>query len=222
LKNILKIFREDLQRFIELDKQEKLGQMGGEIILSITNGDDYIKVYNILNENGAKYYGNGTKWCTSADKNNMFDHYKRFGNIYMIQIKKADFDPKKTKYQLHVEVEQLSNSEDIKVSFKDIYDLAESIDKTKEFINWIYKLFYNENTKTLTYGFFDIHPIKIPENILNEVEHLIFNDNFNQPLGNLLDKLINLKEIVFGREFNQPLGDSLDKLTKLEIVKFTR
>ena len=45
-------------------------------------------------------------------------------------------------------------------------------------------------------------------------------NNFNYPLEDSLDNLINLKNLSFGTNFNQPLGDSLKNLVKLESITF--
>jgi hypothetical protein len=49
---------------------------------------------------------------------------------------------------------------------------------------------------------------------------LIFDKNFNKPLGNSLYKLTNLKTLTFGNNFNTELGTSLNNLTKLETLTF--
>jgi hypothetical protein len=58
------------------------------------------KVYNILTEAAAKLYGKNTKWCTAAEKNNMFEHYKGQGNLYIIITQDG------RKFQLHMEQPQ--------------------------------------------------------------------------------------------------------------------
>ena len=40
--------------------------------------------------------------------------------------------------------------------------------------------------------------------ILNIID-IIFGHEFNQPLSNSLDNLINLQKLTFGNRFNQPL-----------------
>jgi hypothetical protein len=57
-------------------------------------------------------------------------------------------------------------------------------------------------------------------NTLVNLETLSFGDEFNQPLGDSLDNLRNLKTLYFGRDFNQPLGNSLIHLTQLETLGF--
>jgi hypothetical protein len=76
------------------------------------------------------------------------------------------------------------------------------------------------------------------------INSITFSDEFNEDLGNSLDKLINLEELLFKNDsydfpfnnlfnnlkklkklylpsmFNQPLGNSLDALTNLETLEF--
>lgn len=52
------------------------------------------------------------------------------------------------------------------------------------------------------------------------IKKIKFDDKFNEPLGNSLDKLINLESLEFGEEFNQPLGNSLNSLINLKSLEF--
>ena len=45
---------------------------------------------------------------------------------------------------------------------------------------------------------------------------MTFGDDFNQPLANSLDKLINLRVLTFDFEFNQQITNSLEKLINLQ------
>ncbi len=45
---------------------------------------------------------------------------------------------------------------------------------------------------------------------------MTFGYNFNQPLTNSLNQLVQLKELTFGYYFNQPLANSLNNLTQLK------
>jgi hypothetical protein len=61
----------------------------------------------------AKYYGRGTKWCTAADKNNMYYKYAEHGDLYIIIPKKPAYAGEK--YQLQFETEQVMNEQDVAV-----------------------------------------------------------------------------------------------------------
>jgi hypothetical protein len=63
-------------------------------------------------------------------------------------------------------------------------------------------------------------PLANSLNTLVNLETLVFGDEFNQPLGTSLNTLVNLKTLNFGRDFNQPLDNSLINLTQLETLGF--
>lgn len=52
------------------------------------------------------YFGKGTKWCTSATNQNMFAHYNKRGQLYIIMTKDDG------KYQFQFETNSYMNSED--------------------------------------------------------------------------------------------------------------
>lgn len=86
----------------------------------------------------ACFYGAGTKWCTAADENNMFDHYNEGGKLYIIIAKQ---DGKDRKFQLHVEHDQFMNERDQAVSKADIKFLS-SFDEYTKFLNMMIKKHY--------------------------------------------------------------------------------
>ena len=50
-------------------------------------------------ETSACYYGQGTRWCTAARANNMYDRYASDGNLYIMLPKQPNYEGEK--YQLH-------------------------------------------------------------------------------------------------------------------------
>jgi len=54
--------------------------------------------------------GKGTKWCTAANKNNMFDHYHKQGPLYIWKDKSGE------KYQFHFESGQFMDDKDVPIS----------------------------------------------------------------------------------------------------------
>jgi hypothetical protein len=60
--------------------------------------------------NAAKILGRGTKWCTAAEKNNMFDHYSEKGPLYVWRDKSGD------KFQFHFKSSQFMDSRDNPIS----------------------------------------------------------------------------------------------------------
>lgn len=46
--------------------------------------DQELLVIELLDETAAKFWGQGTKWCTAAKNNNMFNYYAGIGPLYVI------------------------------------------------------------------------------------------------------------------------------------------
>jgi len=59
---------------------------------------------------GACYYGRGTKWCTAAKNNNMFDRYNKEGKMYIIIPTRPIYTGEK--YQFHFPSAQFMNEQD--------------------------------------------------------------------------------------------------------------
>jgi hypothetical protein len=72
--------------------------------------DANLRVIQPMDEAAAKYYGQGTKWCTAAKNNNMFERYAQMGPLYIILLT----TPERTgeKYQLHFESSQYMDEQD--------------------------------------------------------------------------------------------------------------
>lgn len=68
-------------------------------------------------EEAAKLYGKGTKWCTAADNNNMFEYYNENGPLYILISKKDG-----NKFQIHFSSNQYMDAED--EPFGDMNSLA--------------------------------------------------------------------------------------------------
>jgi len=198
-----------------------------EIILET----DKVFIYKPTTEDGARYYGRKTRWCTASDhEHNQFDYYNKEGNLYIIQSKSNNND----KYQLHIEKEQFMDSKDeaakifdIKIHFND--------DILNEWFTSIFKKFiiihYNGDSM---FRLSELHYLPNLESLILDIEirsslgnsldkltnlkNLVFGYNCNPPLGNSLDKLTNLQTLNFGRGYNQPLGNSLDNLINLNVL----
>ena len=75
-------------------------------------------------EFAAKWWGKGTRWCTAGDKANMYNHYAKQGDLFVIVLKDG------SKYQTHMETRQFVDSSDDSV---DVQDFIEQY-------NWIKKV----------------------------------------------------------------------------------
>jgi hypothetical protein len=117
-------YNNDVLKFIEFKDSEKEKKKEEQILLKKRGEKDVniildtskIIIYSPTSENGSKYYGRNTRWCTAAKENCMFDYYNESGPLYIIQSK----EDSKHKYQLHIEVKQVMDTKDEPVSIKDI------------------------------------------------------------------------------------------------------
>jgi len=62
------------------------------------------------------YYGQGTRWCTAAKNNNMFNDYINHGKLYIVIPKHPAH--KGEKYQIHFEENQCMNENDESVTIQ--------------------------------------------------------------------------------------------------------
>ena len=100
------------------EHKEETEETRNEGVLIFENNE--LKIVNPTTEKAACYYGKGTKWCTAADKKNMFDHYNEEGPLYIIIPKNPSYVGEK--YQLHFEQEQYMNELDKDVKLDSIFD----------------------------------------------------------------------------------------------------
>ena len=80
--------------------------------------DDQVRIVLPQDEAAACYYGQGTRWCTAAKNNNMFDTYAGRGSLYIIIPKHPKH--KGEKYQLHFEENQYMDENDNPVTIEAI------------------------------------------------------------------------------------------------------
>lgn len=104
----------------------------------IINTPDF-KVIVPKTKEAACLYGSGTKWCTAADENNMFDHYHAQGNLYVIIAGDK-------KFQLHYESGQFMNARDQELTKTEISYLSK-YPQYKEFLNGLIDRHYGEYLK---------------------------------------------------------------------------
>ena len=71
-------------------------------------------------EAAAKWFGKGTKWCTAADKDNMFDYYNKRGLLYIVFWNGK-------KYQLHFESMQFMDERDQKIEHSLLIELRRQL-----------------------------------------------------------------------------------------------
>lgn len=96
----------------QLDK-EKEAEMFKSKQAKIFYQDDKIKVIIPGTEEASCHFGVGTKWCTAADKNNLFNTYNKKGKLYIV-IAGGE------KYQFHFKTEQFMDATDRQVNLVDL------------------------------------------------------------------------------------------------------
>jgi len=97
-------------------------------------------VVRLKDEEAAKFYGKGTRWCTAGEENNMFNTYNEQGDIYVIIAK---IDGKERKFQFHYESKQVMDETDSEISSDDIKKLSK-IPGYNKFLNMMIKKHYGD------------------------------------------------------------------------------
>ena len=72
--------------------------------------NDQVRILEINDEAAAKYYGQGTQWCTSGDKDNRFNYYHKKGPIFVLLPQHPQYPGEK--YQMHVATDQFMDPQD--------------------------------------------------------------------------------------------------------------
>ena len=66
-------------------RREGILRQGAEVL----HEDDDVKVYHVKSSQASCELGKGTRWCVSADRNNMFNHYNSDSPLIMFHDKKG-------------------------------------------------------------------------------------------------------------------------------------
>lgn len=82
--------------------------------------DANVRIITPNDQAAACYYGQGTRWCTAADNNNMFNQYNEEGPMYILIPTKAQSDGEK--YQIHPESGQYMDEDDSEVDARTLID----------------------------------------------------------------------------------------------------
>lgn len=90
--------------------------------------DGSVIVSRLSSQESAKQWGRGTRWCTAAEYNNMFDFYNGKGVIYVITDK---LDPYHKRYQLHLATKQYMDVNDSPIDLKELMKLYPSVIQNK-------------------------------------------------------------------------------------------
>ena len=125
LKNKLPIEQRDIGKFtfhaledlVDSHSNVKLGDTSVDGLnykhideMEVLYNGPYGKLIIPKTEEASKELGKGTKWCTAANKDNMFDEYNKNGPLYVW------IDKSGKKYQLHFETYQMMDDKDEPIS----------------------------------------------------------------------------------------------------------
>jgi len=196
-----------IETFLEKDEFKEILKQKEESI--VKEGVDY-KIFDKddkgnmiiipLTEKGSQKYGSDTRWCTSADKNCMFEHYNKEGELYIIILRDAIMinGLGQNKFQLHER--HWMDSKDQEIGIPEIEGIS------RNYVN-VLKIPLISQQIDKRGGITDINILKSMSNI-NEYYHsitrLYFGDTFNQEIN--IDVLPNsLENLIFGKEFNQEI-----------------
>ena len=80
--------------------------------------DANVRIIQPQDTNAACYYGQGTRWCTASDNNNMFDRYNQDGPMYILMPTTPEYDGEK--YQIHPDSGQYMDEKDSEVEPLDL------------------------------------------------------------------------------------------------------
>lgn len=117
-------------------QQQKMVKSDAEKIIDTPD----FKVIVPKTEAASQLYGAGTKWCTAAEKDCMFDSYNRQGPLYVIIAGAGD---SAKKYQLHYETDSFMDERDVRVKDSDIKYLSK-FPAYKDFLNMLIKKHYGK------------------------------------------------------------------------------
>ena len=67
-------------------KKEEQEQIYRETEFVYKDEETVFQIVSPLTEDSAKWWGKGTRWCTSADNNNMFEHYAQQSPLFILLI----------------------------------------------------------------------------------------------------------------------------------------
>lgn len=139
LYDALEPFEKNEKDSLSAKQQKKLVKSDAEKLIDTAD----FKVIIPKSEAAATYYGANTKWCTAADKENMFAEYHSEGPIYIII---AGSGASAKKFQFHYESAQFMNARDVELNARDIKYLSK-FPQYREFLDMLITKHYGELLK---------------------------------------------------------------------------
>lgn len=124
----LKSFYDVVDQYADPEEREKKSKGDAKEVYKDAN----VRIIQPEDINAACYYGQGTRWCTAADSNNMFDRYNNEGPMYILLPTTAKHEGEK--YQIHPESGQYMDEQDRDVEAQDLIDRF-----GEDFMAWLLK-----------------------------------------------------------------------------------
>lgn len=112
----LKSFYDVVDQYPDPEEKEKKSKGDAKEVYKDAN----VRIIKPEDINAACYYGQGTRWCTAADSNNMFDRYNRDGPMYIMLPTNPKYEGEK--YQIHPDSGQYMNEGDYPVEAQELID----------------------------------------------------------------------------------------------------
>jgi hypothetical protein len=152
--------------------------------------DADLKIVIPLTQEASVYFGRGTKWCTAAEKNNMFSYYsKRTAPLYIVMCRGGD------KYQFHFKSGQFMDSSDRQINLGELASTHPSL----------YVAFEKEAKK---WGMLNlIDPKKWTDEVVTAALDRVIkaNKNYHREIFIWINKNLAKPEIKLGKETVQRL-----------------
>ena len=180
-------------------KEYKTLKIKGEADVEIILDTNDVIIYKPTTVAGSKYYGMNTRWCTASTNSNRFYYYNEKGPLYIIKSKKGT----KRKFQLHLKTGILMDEQDMPISIEEVITVLDDIHFSNWFNEQLYKDLTINNKKVIITKWVPF----FTEEYNDLITELELGYQFNQPIGNSLNKLTSLQQLTFGEAFNQPLGN---------------
>jgi hypothetical protein len=98
-------------------KAAELAAVKQDILVVYTGPEGWIRIPTT--EKAACFLGQNTRWCTAADKNNMFHSYNKSDNLFVIYDKST-----KQRYQLHIGSDQFAQEDDEDLGIESVPEWA--------------------------------------------------------------------------------------------------
>jgi len=127
----LKDLEDTIQPFsVQKSKREEVRDIKHEGAEKI-HDENGVEVHHLKNKEAACHYGAGTRWCTAAKNNNMFDMYNRGGKLYFVKAK--DEKGNLRKYQFHHESDSYMDENDEDVDLRKLVKNNPELKNVREF-----------------------------------------------------------------------------------------